>query len=476
MYCMRTAYRSAANPSLETALRVANELGVPLICVCVLEDSHPAALARIGMRPTDRATAFRLEALRELQPEIAARGSVLLVHVERDGCRQAAALSLAARARLVVVDEHFGLEPHASFADKIRRTGAPVWLCDAACTVPSRTLNAQALVGGNARFLQATRDARRARLAAAPLAPARAAMPPPPPPVWSLDLSGETAVDEVLAAPSRRDTTVGRVARTCGGSRAATARWEAFVADSLSGYAKRRNDPLDVCGSSRMSAYVNCGMIDPLRMARDASRVDKYMSEFCGFRESSYLWCLRNPGAYLDAARAVPSWAKNQLRATDATAPTAETLARGASGDAYWDDCQKCLVLSGELHNNVRMAWGKAIPAWHGAVLGQSEQQTPATRLQAALDLLVRLNDTYALDGGAPPSYGGLLWCLGWRDRPGAGGCPKPRPTSVIGRRVKPGDLERLARVRVDGSGAPAKKRQRTIDSFFSSPPKSVVG
>ena len=475
MYCMRTAYRSAANPSLETALRVANELGVPLICLCVLEDSHPAALARIGMRPTDRATSFRLEALRELQPEIVARGSVLLVHVERDGCRQAAALSLAARARLVVIDEHFGLEPHASFADKIRRTGAPTWLCDAACTVPSRTLNAQALVGGNARFLQATRDARRARLAAAPLAPAHAATPPPPPPAWSLDLSGETAVDEVLAAPSRRDTSVGRVARTRGGSRAATARWKAFVADSLSGYDKRRNDPLDVCGSSRMSAYVNCGMIDPLRMARDASRMDKYMSEFCGFRESSYLWCLRNPGAYLDAARAVPNWARNQLRTTDATAPGVEALARGASGDAYWDDCQKCLVLSGELHNNVRMAWGKAIPAWHS--LDDDQAQTPATRLQAALDLLVKLNDTYALDGGAPPSYGGLLWCLGWRDRPGAGGCPKPRPTSVIGRRVKPGDLERLARVRVDGfSGAPAKKRQRTIDSFFSSPPKSVVG
>ena len=184
-----------------------------------------------------------------------------------------------------------------------------------------------------------------------------------------------------------------------------------------------------------MSAYVNCGMIDPLRMARDATRIsEKFVSEFCGFRESAHLWCLRNPGAYLDASRAVPAWARNQLRATD-PAPDVEALARGASGDAYWDDCQKCLVLSGELHNNVRMAWGKAIPAWHGAVL--SQEATPATRLQAALDLLVRLNDTYALDGGAPPSYGGLLWCLGWRDRPGTGGKPTARPTSVLARRIR---------------------------------------
>ena len=45
LYCMRTAYRSAANPSLETALRVANELRVPLLCLAVLEDSFPAGLA-----------------------------------------------------------------------------------------------------------------------------------------------------------------------------------------------------------------------------------------------------------------------------------------------------------------------------------------------------------------------------------------------------------------------------------------------
>ena len=112
---------------------------------------------------------------------------------------------------------------------------------------------------GRQRGLSA-RDAGRAARAArrdAARAGARLA-PPPPPPAWHLDLSGEAAVDEVLAAPSRRDTSVGRVARTRGGPRAAVARWEAWVAnDGLAGYAKRRNDPLDVCGSSRMSAYVN---------------------------------------------------------------------------------------------------------------------------------------------------------------------------------------------------------------------------
>ena len=69
LYCMRTAYRSAANPSLETALRVANELRVPLLCLAVLEDSFPAALSRIGMRPPDRATAFVERLLAEMAAE-----------------------------------------------------------------------------------------------------------------------------------------------------------------------------------------------------------------------------------------------------------------------------------------------------------------------------------------------------------------------------------------------------------------------
>ena len=131
----------------------------------------------------------------------------------------------------------------------------------------------------------------------------------------------------------------------------------------------------------------------------------------------------------------------------DAASPALADLESGHTGDPLWDDCQRSLVLAGELHNNLRMAWGKAIPAWHAALLGGAGG-TAEARLQAALDLLIRLNDRFALDGGAPPSYGGLLWCLGWRDRPGPGGCPTSRPTSVMASKIKAGDLERRARQR----------------------------
>ena len=271
---------------------------------------------------------------------------------------------------------------------------------------------------------------------------------------------------------------VGRLRHTRGGPRAAAARWSAYVSGGgLKSYAAHRNNPLspDGKGASRMSCFVNLGMISPLIMARDATHAgaDKYLSEFCGFREAAYLWCLLHPGGYADAAVAVPAWARGQLRRAadgggDAHVPRLEELEEGRSGDVLLDDCQRCLVLSGELHNNVRMTWGKAIPSWHAAILRAARETapcdassqpiapaSPAVRLQAALDLLIRLNDRYALDGGAPPSYGGLLWCLGWRDRPGHDGCPAARPTTVLRSRIKAGDLERRAQWRCRAQLAP---------------------
>ena len=76
LYVLRTAFRAASNPSLEVALRMASALGLPLVCVAVVEDGVTPGRS---WRPTDRAAAFRLEALRELQPLFAARGTVLLV-------------------------------------------------------------------------------------------------------------------------------------------------------------------------------------------------------------------------------------------------------------------------------------------------------------------------------------------------------------------------------------------------------------
>jgi hypothetical protein len=82
-----------------------------------------------------------------------------------------------------------------------------------------------------------------------------------------------------------------------------------------------------------------------------------------------------------------------------------ETLARARTGDRLWDAAQRSLLCQGELHNNLRMTWAKAIVGWTN---GPSD----------ALRILIDLNHRFALDGNDPNSYGGLLWALGALDRP----------------------------------------------------------
>ena len=47
--------------------------------------------------------------------------------------------------------------------------------------------------------------------------------------------------------------------------------------------------------------------------------------------------------------------------------------------------------------------------------------QAPRVSTKESLWQLCCLNDRFALDGLSPPSYGGVLWCYGWQDKPAKG-------------------------------------------------------
>ena len=100
-----------------------------------------------------------------------------------------------------------------------------------------------------------------------------------------------------------------------------------------------------------------------------------------------------------------------------------EQLALGKTGDAKWDAMRQYLVKTGELHNNVRMTWGKTVVEWGGCSLSSSSDSMPCSSpAHLTLRTLCYINDRYALDGISPPSYAGLLWCMGWTDKPSSSG------------------------------------------------------
>jgi len=434
VYWMRTAVRARENPALDVALLAAEALGMPAFVYHALDERYPYA--------SDRHHAFILEGARDVQAQCAARGIGYAFHLARPGHRGPHLVTLAARAALVVTED-FPWKPMEAWADEVqRRSGTPVWRVDTACVVPFRSV-------GRAHdrafaFRDATKQAWEARVQrpwedVSPAGPAFL----PELPFEPVDLS--SADLPALVAECQVDHSVGPVPHTPGGTAAGLARWGEFLANGLGQYAEHRTSPLRPAGASRMSAYLHYGMVSPLQVAREAAahRTEgsaKFLDELHVWREVPWSFCAFRPDH--EALSCLPPWAQATLAAHAADARPArltwEQLARGKSGEPFWDAMQASLVVHGELHNQVRMTWGKALLQWTPDAAG-------------ALRLLIDLNHRYALDGRDPASYGGILWCLGLFDRPHLPeqpitGSVRPRPLDVFAQRFDLAEYTRRVR------------------------------
>ncbi|MES2524270.1 MAG: FAD-dependent oxidoreductase [Gemmatimonadota bacterium] len=400
LYWARVALRGHENPALDAAFAVGAKLDLPVFVYHGLSERYPYA--------SDRHHTFILEGAREFAAELEALGIGSAFHLERDGDRNPHLIGLAERAALVVT-ERMPVAPLAGWTESLaRKVATPVWEIDTACIVPV-TLTTTAYERAF-QYRDATRELRTARLTrewpvmrnlAPPFVPA---LPFEPVDLAHADLAA-------LVAGCNIDHGVGPVSDTRGGSTAGYTRWRLFVeTGALGQYDGTRNDPTRERGVSRMSAYLHYGMVSPFRLAREAAAIPgtgaaKWIDELLVWREVAYTFCHHRPDHA--TVNALPDWARATLRAHEMDARTVldwERLSRGRTPDAFWNAMQRSLLVHGELHNNVRMTWGKAIPGW-------------TADAEDALAMLIDLNHRYALDGRDPASYGGLLWCLGQFDR-----------------------------------------------------------
>lgn len=397
---LRAALRAESNPALEAACAAARALDLPLLVYQALDERHPHA--------SDRLWTFVLEGARDLAADLEARGVRHAFHLGRPGHREPGLRRLAERAALVVCDA-VPVAPVDRWTAALRAgIEAPVVEVDAACVVPmcaTRRGYDRAFA-----FKKASSKARKEWLGWEPEEqPAPAAFDGPLP-FEPVDPREHDVAD--LVAACEIDHGVGPVRHTPGGSRAGRARWEAFRDGPLTRYARDRNDALRP-GVSRLSPYLHFGMVSPFTVAREAAAVggggaDKFLDELLVWRELAWHFC-HHTDADLDSLAALPDWARETLDAHRAdprpSLRAAADLEHARSGDGLWDAAQRSLLRHGELHNNLRMTWGKAVVPW-----------SPSP--EAALARLVDMNHRYALDGRDPSSYGGLLWCLGQFDRP----------------------------------------------------------
>jgi deoxyribodipyrimidine photo-lyase len=207
---------------------------------------------------------------------------------------------------------------------------------------------------------------------------------------------------------------VSEVAGYRGGTREAEKRLRRFLNDRLPCYATDRNEPTPYT-TTELSAHLHFGHISPLTIAlavRDSGtspeNIDALLEELIVRRELAINFVARNRD--YDRLAGCPEWARKTLtKHTRDLRPVLynnHVMEAGDTHDPLWNAAQKEMILTGRMHNYLRMYWAKKILEW-----------TPSA--ETAFDIALDLNDRYEMDGRDPNGYAGVAWAIGGKhDRP----------------------------------------------------------
>lgn len=404
LYWMHNALRAHENPALDAAICLARQNGLPLLVYHGLSEDYPYA--------SDRHHSFLLQGHRDVQRQLSDRNIVAAFHLQRQG-KRGPYLRTLTRAAAVLITEEMPVQPLTGWLERLVTTGStPIATVDCSCIAPVTLADRPFHRAGDFReHVQPFYDQRlRNPYSEQPIDCAMCDLDGLAHRMKLEPLSLQDADLARLIGECRIDHTVAPVTDTPGGSRAGYARWETFKRSGLDLYHESRHNPARFEGTSRMSAYLHYGMVSPFRIAREAAAMnaDKFLDELLTWREMSFHFCFHHRDE-VDTLEAIPDWAQETLDKHKHDSRERhcswETLARGKSERPLWDAAQRSLLKHGELHNHVRMTWGKSFLPW---------LHSPARALQLAIDL----NHRYALDGRSPSSYGGIHWCYGQFDQP----------------------------------------------------------
>jgi photolyase PhrII len=402
---LKSSFRVHENPAIEVGATIAQQNGLQLLIYHGIDERYPHASLRHHN--------MLLEAAIDMDENCRKNGLRYVLHLAREGHRQPVLKQFSQTASCIVTDM-FPLPPWTEWLQTISASSkGPVFDVDCHCVVPMPMFGKS--VDRPYKYRDATKKLRKKRLQASwPVLDVQAEQYAGELPFEPVDIANRVIDPNeriALLQECNIDPTVLPIWEVRGGEKAALQKWQKFFDKGLNGYARRRNNAADSTGVSRLSHAFHYGFLSPMRVAREAAAVgtksaDKYLDELLVFREHAWHHIYAVPEPY--APSNLPDWAKQSWRDTsDDPRPvllTPRQLEYAASPFELWNLCQQSLVRHGELHNNLRMTWGKAFPLW-------------TQHLESSLEQSQMLNDKYALDGRDPSSVVGIQWCHGLFDR-----------------------------------------------------------
>ncbi len=211
-----------------------------------------------------------------------------------------------------------------------------------------------------------------------------------------------------------------------------------FISYGLLEYDDKRNDP-DEKKTSQMSPWLHFGKVSEYEIVKAVlahqpegwdldkitfnkgstggffngnPNIDGFLDEVITWREVGFHFAHHRDD--YDKFESLPDWAlKTMNKHRDDPREwiySYDELKNSKTHDEIWNAAQTQLREEGIIHNYLRMLWGKKVIEW---------TQDPETAIQYLIDL----NNTYAIDGRDPNSYSGIFWCFGrfdraWQERP----------------------------------------------------------
>jgi deoxyribodipyrimidine photolyase len=432
LYLPTVLLRKRHNPAFSVACHLANQYKAPVVVLCTVLDDHH--LSKWPLSPTvmtARRLAFTLEALQSCCQEFEKHGAGVAIRVHGPGARTPHHLSLVHHALAVVSDEPF-VDPHRSYLRRVvkacQAAQVPCFTVDGSTTVPPMSKlkpSKEQKIEGDIAFSgapakawiweQITNPCRESQVYSAirdgsfdapslqcKLGPnfflecdnddilsfvrsVLAAMPSkwrdptsrsPGERPWTVEelVSISDCKDWAMTSWPGADTTVAPSQQTHGSSENAKRRWKTFLKSGLKDYAKRRNMIVEPFAVSRISCYLNLGILSIFDVIYDVWQAkssksgfspgcQKFLDEVVKFREGSYVHTFANPEYH--SPMVLPAWSRYHMESLCKLSSSGirsrsyayEQLESASTGDEVWDAMQQYLIDTGELHNNARMTW-----------------------------------------------------------------------------------------------------------------------
>lgn len=402
LYWIQSNKRAENNFALNFALSQANELNLPLVVYEQVSCSYPYACARFQH--------FILENSRELAHRFRNRGIRYFFNLERNRKQRLQMISrLGKEAALLVTDDFPAYFVPRQSRQIARQLDIPCFAIDSCGIIPLREFSKQEYAARTIRpkihrllplYLKPVENQ--------PLGNDSTGLR-----LESGEFRFENEALEMAVSSCPINQKIKPSPLFTGGYRAGRGLLTEFLSGKLDEYIMRKNRP-ECDGTSNLSPYLHFGILSPHEVAlsvqasgANPSSVEAFLEELIVRRELSFNFC-RFSSNY-ESLECLPRWVQATLsqHASDRH-NYVYSLAQFESAlthDILWNTCQRELAGTGKIHGYLRMYWGKKIMEW---------SRTPSE----ALEIMIYLNNQYALDGRDPNSWVGILWCFGLHDRP----------------------------------------------------------